>query len=791
MKWDRGKGKNFLLGIQLFFYLSSVLLWFKDNFSYLRDSKIPFMAAAGPLLLITFISLVLRIRSRGFRINLKPERKTLIILIIILLITAVRIPYLASHFGLMDSDEAIPALMGKHIAEGKRPPLFYYGAFFQGSFPSHLSGVMYKIFGYSNFMTKFFAHILFILFLIFLYLFVKEIFSFDVACAVLLFYGLPFRHGMIAGFDVGSGFPVVFLFGILILFLTHKICFARRKNLVPVLAFIMGLAFWTHQISVIFILTAAVYLIGHFKLQIKRYLEMFIFFCCGCFPVILNEIFERFTLFQFLKGGDEGAGSLLERLQVAYRFLLSLLSPDIKTFHHVFPFLLLFGWILLMISLYRKKTRPRSIFAVFFLFFSVIYLASDFSAMHVIRYHYILYTAIPVILGSLFLQLKPRLRFPAITALFLLLFFLTGWKDGTAYLKSVQSNHRQRKQTLQDMLETGKKYWMGEYWTSYLFNALSKENITAASYSVERYYPYKLRYENSGETENWIFQMDEPEQAHKASRLLALLDKTNVPYSSRRSSEYLLVYDIQGEIYSRTFQAPLPQDSPSISLSGASSSGKDLKLHFKRETISPESYRLQVNIKDSIIRSVPLPGRTYFTVDVPIPETSSFFVRFHLDYMGLPATPVFQEKPDVLPIKPAEKRRKIDYLSGFGPRRNREGRSLLVCAKTASCRCNQAVEPGTKLILCLYSPIPFSHPFWYGKYCQTVSFYVNDNKLTELPLRDGKNVVSVPCVYDCFRKEGSIITLQFKYVLVHSSRDLWKTAAFLQDISFTTQSGEK
>lgn len=790
MKRDKGRYEPFLKGSQFFLYLVFVFLWFKDNFTSLKFPDVPYAAAAVPLLAVTLYRLYLRIQSRGLRVSLKPEKKTMVFLLILILVSLVRIPYLASHFGLMDGDEAVPALMGKHIAEGKRPPLFYYGAFFQGSLPSHLAAVLYKIFGYSNFLTKFSAHLFFILFLVCQYLFLKNIFSFDFACAVLLFYGLPFRHGLTAGFDVGSGYPLVLFFGTLILYLTYKICFLNREDLVPVLAFIMGLAFWTHQISAIFILTAAVFLIGHFRLKIKRYLEMFLAFCAGCFPVILNEFFEGFTLFRFLKGGEEGPMDFPERCRTATRFFLSLFSPERTPFQHVIPLLVFMGWVVLLVSLAWKRSRPRSMFAVFMLFFGIVYVFSDFSLMHVIRYHYILYAAVPVVLGALFLRFKPRIRFVSITVLFLSLFFLTGWKDGKAYLRSVKSFHKERKQTLQVLEETGKTAWMGEYWTSYLFNAVSREKITAASYSVERYYPYKLRYENSGETENWIFDMTGPDQVKKSSRLITLLDKTGTPYLKRRSGDYFLVYDIHGEVYPRTFQAPVPRYIPRISLTRAASSGRDIALHFTRESISAESFRLHINIEDFITRSVPLPGHGSFSVTVPIPRSLPFFVTFRLHYMGLPAEPVILEEASVFQEKPLERRRRVDYLTGFGPRRELGGKSLIVCAEKASFRLNNAVPPEAKILLHLHSPIRFDHPFWYGKYCQTVSVYVNDMKLKKFVLQDGKNILSIPCEHDRFRKEEAIITLRFKYVLVHSYRDLWKTAAFLEDISVITEAGE-
>ena len=58
---------------------------------------------------------------------------------VILAVTiAVHVPFLVHADGLMDSDEAIPALQGKHISEGQIPAVYYYGARFQGSLPQQV-----------------------------------------------------------------------------------------------------------------------------------------------------------------------------------------------------------------------------------------------------------------------------------------------------------------------------------------------------------------------------------------------------------------------------------------------------------------------------------------------------------------------------------------------------------------------------------------------------------------------------------------------------------------------------
>ena len=55
---------------------------------------------------------------------------------------------------MMNSDDGIAALMGKHISDGRLPPICFYGQQYMGSFPSHVYALFFKVFGYSIFVLK-------------------------------------------------------------------------------------------------------------------------------------------------------------------------------------------------------------------------------------------------------------------------------------------------------------------------------------------------------------------------------------------------------------------------------------------------------------------------------------------------------------------------------------------------------------------------------------------------------------------------------------------------------------
>jgi hypothetical protein len=116
--------KAILRGAEYFFFGATVLLWFKGNFPALRGLGIsPLIPLAGWTVLLSFRA-VRAFRRGGIASRFRIRRVWAAPILILLLATLVRIPFLLHPAGLVDSDEAISLLQGKHIAEGKVPPIY-------------------------------------------------------------------------------------------------------------------------------------------------------------------------------------------------------------------------------------------------------------------------------------------------------------------------------------------------------------------------------------------------------------------------------------------------------------------------------------------------------------------------------------------------------------------------------------------------------------------------------------------------------------------------------------------
>jgi len=812
---------NILKLLQIFFYAAFVFLWFKDNFLLFKTIPVSSAVPLVPLVLVTVVRALAKFRSAPPRLRLPSSKDGIALALILVLSAAVHVPYLVHHNGLMDSDEAIPALQGKHIAEGKMPTLYYYSARFQGSLPQHYYALLFRLFGYSILLVKLAAYLAFTAFLVAQFFLLKNLFSSGFATSVCLFYCLPFKHLILSSFDVGSGFPVVFLFGGLIFILTRKICDQGNDRLLGVLGFIMGLAFWTHQIAIVFILTSVIFLVPRYKFRIKRYWPLAWSFALGLLPLLIGEIYWRFPLMRWLIGG-ESAGLLQGNKVVRLgRLTLGLLSSSSGIVGAITLGLLFIGLVALVIpSLKTKKLRSSSLFAVYALVFAAVYLLSASSSEETIRYLYILYIALPVLFAAAFLWIKPKAPRYAFTGLvFALLFFGGGAKESLAHFGEIRDLHADLRDVTAAMTATGEKYWDGDYWVSYLIDAVSRERLIVASTTVERYPYYRLIRDSEGVRTNRIFYLKEPDEKENAMALESLLDRLGKTYEKKTIRQWQLFSGINGYIYRKNMFYP-PDDIPNVTLAGVEATAADLEIRFTaRPPLLGGGFRINVEIPGFCAVFAPIGPGEKFSVRVPFPPERRVRLKYYLDAEGLYLDSTLREKEIDLPAPanagvranapapanagvranapaPANagvranapappgsmQRNAVEFLSGFGPHEGATGKNWQALDKVARFRINR--PKSSKISLKLYSPFNFADIiYWSGDFPQVVDVFVNDRPAGRKILPDGHNILEIDGRF--FPPDGGpcVVILKFKYAMVISDKsDHWRTAAYLENL---------
>lgn len=187
-------------------------------------------------------------------------------------------PFLIHYTGWIDSDDAVMALMGKHIADGKVPPVSFYGQHRLGSLLAHGFALLTLLFGFSLPILRICALLFFLGFLVVQFSLLKKIFSAEFATWAYLFLSLPLGDLMKISLDLAAGFSLMLFLGSLIIYLTYLVYYSRRDDLLPYLAFTMGLAFWSHQMTIPFSALAAFFIFLRHKFRVKAYIFSVTFF---------------------------------------------------------------------------------------------------------------------------------------------------------------------------------------------------------------------------------------------------------------------------------------------------------------------------------------------------------------------------------------------------------------------------------------------------------------------------------------------------------------------------------
>jgi len=771
--------------LQALFYALFVLLWFKDSIPLLRNIPVSPAIPFGALVLVLGVRGFVKFRASGAKIRLKIGKDWAVPVLIILLVTLVRIPFLAQSWGMTDSDEAISALQGKHIAEGKLPALHYYGAFFQGSLTQHYYALLFKIFGYSIFLAKLGAYLIFVAFLIVQYVLFRSVFSREFALAAGMFYALPFEFLITVSFDVASGYTAVFMFASLIFLLTYLIYEKGKDGLTAPLGFLMGLSLWTHEISVIFILAAAVFLILRYRFRFKLYLILGLNFILGALPVLLSEITWKFPILRMLFGGEGTWAVSGTKVDRGKRLLLSLFSSGPAALDILYLVLLAVGLAVLIVqSLTRRRPRFAGLFAVNVIAFAAVYLLSSFSSIEVIRYLYILYVVLPVVFVASVFWMRPKpVRWVAVGLIYVLLFVVSSGKMSFEFYHRVEKNDKFLREIIAAIKETGCRYWMGDYWAAYNLTAISGEKIIVDSFATNRYPSYRLSYYNEGRGNSFVFiGARDSFNMTCARNLNAMLTQLGTPFRKKRFDGGSLFYDIESPVCPAVIWEEVPSRIPRLETEDVALQGGYLRVSFK--TPDPEeAWKFQLRAEIPGYSAVVMPfarvtGKV--TIAIPYPADRPFSIRYGLDHKTL----IIPSSVRELSFEPQagdsfRRTETIVHLRGISPPVHRLGREVRYLEKETVTEVNLPEGGARRLRLVLNSPFRFSDAFWYGEYRQHVRIRLETNPPLERDLHDGPNTIDVDLAALGPGRRTIQVAMGFRYHSLFEFANLRRIAAIL------------
>ncbi|MDH7513008.1 MAG: hypothetical protein QHH14_08690 [Clostridiales bacterium] len=789
----RGSHLRWVRPLQYFFYAGFIVLWFKDNFPPIRGLNLSHWVALLPLLVLTGLRLFAGFREkqqRTGRITRKIPRETTALVALLLAAVIFRIPFLAHSSGMMTSDDAIPALMGKHIAEGKVPPVCFYGQLYMGSLSSHFFGLVFKVFGYSMLALKGATLFVFLAFMVVQFLLLRQVFSFYFALAVTFFYSLPFPQLVTAGLDNTSAYPLVLLLGAAILYLAYLISFKGRETLVPAFGFLAGLAFWTHQVTAAFILTGVLILLFNKKIRIKSFFFLSYFALLGFLPQLLSEVFNRFPLFSFLT--SEKSAISWEKIKLSLSYILSLGTESSHPSRYLFLVLVFAGFLFLIArSVKLKRFLPETVFSLFFVIFYLSYILSYFSARPVVRYLYPLYVCLPALMLAAFLPLRPKWRSFLLPGLVAALFLVFNLRGSLGQAERTADRDFRIRRTAAAMEKTGCRYWLADYWTAYLFTAVSAERLVVDSYSINRYPAYSLAYWEEADADAYIFLFrdDQQEKAYH-SNFTRWLERVPLQSKKREVGATRLFYDIKPRFYPRALLLVPPSTFPTLELEESEALAGYLELSFRQQEApgpgAEDEFRLIAEIPE-----FSLAEQTFSTSDkevrvaLPYPKEKTLRVRYHLDYRGVVIPSSTAELEYTLPDEAVDRRSApVVFLRGIGPEVDYQGKKRRICEKDVSLEVNRPAGElrDLNIHISLCSPFQFSGWRWYGNYAQSVQVEVNGQSFGERMLKDGENVIDLAIPPHFLRESANVITLKFRHHSWFFAYPFWRVSAFLDRV---------
>ena len=801
-----------LKSFQILFYIAFVILWFKDNSPILKKTSISYFVPLIPFIILTLVRLTIWLLRKRPNLHFHWNRDYTIIIILLLLATAVRIPFYINHFGILNSDDSMPLLQGKHIASGELPAIYYYGQTRIGSLPFHIYGLLFKLFGYSVILGIIAYFLPFLGFIILQYLFFKAIFSDRTLAFILaLFYCLPFRHLLSLSFYIGSNMTYALFLGGLALYLSLLVYQKDKLTYIPVIGICLGLAFWTHPSSIIFGLCSFLFILLRVTFHLRPYFNLIIYFFIGYFPGILFEFFSPQKTFTFLFSGTSFQVFPFKKMLEILKKLTVLVSGEQNFLNFIYLGIIISGILgLIFISLKKQRFLPENIFGIYFLGFLFIYSFSHFPIDNTkLRYLYNFYFTLPFLMICVLNLIRKKMKYVLMLCLFLIMIIFSNIRDVQESYFLARGSHNHLKNIVQEMVKTGEKYWLGTFWDVHLLTALSGEKIIGCCYSHYgqiRYIPfsYMLSYFNHGENNNYVFFKqsgsfsitfkeilplleDNLERIYNHSEhLLEILEKLKINAKIKKIGNCCLIYRSSSSILPVIMKAEIPEKIPDLSLEKIKIAEGWLLLSFrKKDDSDPKGFKIIVEIEDFCSEQKSIPQKDdEIRIRVPLPNRPIFKLKYALEYMGakLPTTTTVR-KISLFPKNeiyfPFKRKRHFVYLNGSIPGRNKEERYL---KKEAVIEINRNLKAGSKICLLLIASLVFPEFLQYGNYCQEVKIYLNDHYVMETKLYDGENLIEI-VVPDILTKQDRVIMdLKFKYHFPCPYCPRKKTSAILKNI---------
>lgn len=220
-----------------------------------------------------------------------------------------------------NSDEAVVALMARHILQGERP-VFFYGQAYMGSLDAWLVAGAFRLFGEGVFAVRLVQIGLYLLYLVTLWLLARRLFSDRrIANAAVWIAAVP--TVLVTTYTTASlgGYGETLVLGNLILWLGHRAVFSEKET--PwnwlALGLVGGIAIWTLALAGVYLFPVFLLLVWAGVRSARRsvwwnYVLLVLSFLAGSSPWWLYNIAHSGAALAALTAGTPIPTTFLQRL---------------------------------------------------------------------------------------------------------------------------------------------------------------------------------------------------------------------------------------------------------------------------------------------------------------------------------------------------------------------------------------------------------------------------------------------------------------------------------------------
>lgn len=195
------------------------------------------------------------IQGKGIGVSWARVREWLGVALLVVVALLLRLDFMRGGSFVIDADEAIVGLMGKHILEGRGVPTFYYGQHYMGSLEGICASIVFRLLGISSFTLQLVPLVFSLVLVYLMYLLGRSVGGVTVGRVAALLCAVPPAPLIVWSFKARGGFIELLVIGALSLLFTVRWLKKTSTNLTyPALIWLtLGVGWWVNNQIVYFI----------------------------------------------------------------------------------------------------------------------------------------------------------------------------------------------------------------------------------------------------------------------------------------------------------------------------------------------------------------------------------------------------------------------------------------------------------------------------------------------------------------------------------------------------------